>query len=571
MIDGLDSERLVDADDGAVSVSVVDGVLFVWERSGATERCHRGSVEELDVVFRGDECVVVRSGHVLGADESSTGAFRVEVFGPGGGDEELFSGSFESLPRLSGNGGFVVAVEQRGVSVTHVDSGDEVWDLRDGVQASVASHLGGSMVVAVETDEGEVLLVGFDREGSPAELAELSRGVIRGEFAANGDFYWTEEADGVGTLFLWRASEGDVERLDEDDGLQLAGVHGDAAVTLIADDLGVEFRRYAGSDDYRELDDVKADLGVYVIDGDYIYLDAAEIAAVVPLDGGDATESDFYDDIVLLGWHDGTLVFAADDGFSTTLVSIRSGEEQEIEYDRYDQIHAVQIDGDTLIATVQDGRAPQTIQLDVNTGKQRDDTPEYNDFTLIPTTTHPYRATIRASATGSENLSRSDSEQTETDTIEPPEVEDRESYDIEDDQRGLVDAVAGEVSDELLLAAFAADAEHLDMTDFTTGEISAGGRRDYYFVHVPRAPSSASRADAQVSIWTEGATDTYMQVYAITDSGDTFPMGSDDDSGSSQNAQLQLELESGTYLVEVTGYDESITGFYDLYVYGTHE
>ena len=393
-IDGFESERLVDVDDGRVTATVVDGVLFVRERSGETERCHRGSPEELDVVFRGDVCVVTRSGHVMGANKSSTGAFRVEVFGPEGSDEELFSGNFESLPRISDNGGFLVVFDSRGVTVTHVASGDEVWRQRDPVDFSQVSHLGGNTVMSVRADDGEVVLVGFDRDGHDEELTELSRGSVIGEFAASGDFYWTEETDGVGTLFMWRASEGDVDTLDDADNMRLAGVHGGAAVTVITDDLGAEFRRYPASGDYSELDDVKADIEDYYIEGDYVYINATEFAAVIPLNGDDAVESDFYDDIVLHDWRDGTLVFSADDGFSTVLVSIRTGSTEDTEYDRFDQLLTSQLDGNTLMATFQDGRAPKIVQFDTKSGEYRDDLPEYNDFTLVSYRAYPVRSWI---------------------------------------------------------------------------------------------------------------------------------------------------------------------------------
>jgi hypothetical protein len=66
---------------------------------------------------------------------------------------------------------------------------------------------------------------------------------------------------------------------------------------------------------------------------------------------------------------------------------------------------------------------------------------------------------------------------------------------------------------------------------------------------------------ARVSIATQGATDTILELY---DAG-SRRLAEDDDSGGGDNGRITQSLEGGTYFVQVKGYDRNTTGIYTLH------
>ncbi|MDC7218573.1 MAG: hypothetical protein PQJ59_01460 [Spirochaetales bacterium] len=69
-------------------------------------------------------------------------------------------------------------------------------------------------------------------------------------------------------------------------------------------------------------------------------------------------------------------------------------------------------------------------------------------------------------------------------------------------------------------------------------------------------------AFGEVTLYTEGMLDTYMDLY---DEYGNY-IASDDDGGKDSNARLEIDLNQGKYFVEVRPYDESGSGNYQMFL-----
>ena len=100
-----------------------------------------------------------------------------------------------------------------------------------------------------------------------------------------------------------------------------------------------------------------------------------------------------------------------------------------------------------------------------------------------------------------------------------------------------------------------AEATSVGAPSSTAGNLERNGDRDYFrFVLATGGP---------LSVYTTGSTDTYA---TLTRSGSSFRL-TDDDSGPGVNFRINVpDAQTGTYYVEVRGYETGTTGVYTLHV-----
>lgn len=123
------------------------------------------------------------------------------------------------------------------------------------------------------------------------------------------------------------------------------------------------------------------------------------------------------------------------------------------------------------------------------------------------------------------------------------------------------------ISDEVLLAALASRASYLSIMGDSTRHSSIGIERgnDYYFLNVP--PRGAQSTDIfRAVISTQGSTDTVMRLYEVHGADRVSLISSDDDGGQDLNSRIAWAFDAGLYLIEITGFDASVTGNYVLRV-----
>ena len=518
VIEGSEAEEIV-SESGAVGVVVVGDTLYLRESREGTQRCYRGSLDALDDlerVFRGDACTIAYSGHILGAS-SSGDSNRVTVWSPQGDETALSRANFQGLPVLSDNGRFVVSLDDEGVTVTSVDTGDRVWELDGGVYFDLVSHPNGHIALAAQASSGEVYLVAVDAGGNADEISEVQAGELVAEFAPSGDLFWLESSEGDrAILSVWDASQKEVFELADEEGLRLIGVHEGAAVTVIEDDLGALFQRFQPSDtDGTELHEFDDDYRGSLIYGDYLYVAGSEIASVIPLNGDEATDSLTWDAIELVDVSNGLLIAVGADGSSEVLFGVRSGSEDDIEYGEFDDVVSAQVYGNSLYATVRDGLDPETLVFDASSGDEQDEGPNYDGYRLVNNRTWPIRNMLSAVGYAQE--------------ISEP-------------------ASAVQIEEAGPFVQAESDRSYL-------GSLEGSGDRDTYEFFIPSG-------GANLYAETHGQIDVVAELFAADSN---LSIAYNDDDGSGSNALLDVFLESGWYVVEVRGYDSSVAGDYEIY------
>ena len=378
--------------EGEVGGVVVGDRVFLREVREGSERCYRGVVGDLERVFRGDVCWFVVSGHLLGADWSDD-VVGVRVESPEG--EELLRGRFGAVPVLSDDGGYLVVEDEKSVSVVSVESGEVVWESVGAVGVESVSGVGGGLLVGAQTADGHLVVAVVDG-GGVRELFETESDAVFGELGPSGGLFLVETT-GVGgsVLWGWDGTSDEVEELASHDGaLSLVGVADGSGVVVNRDDFGVRVRRFFPDGRQEDLYDFDDDSGLSfaeVRDG-VLYLVGAELAAVLPLNGGEGVESERWDRVTSRGIHDGLLVAAGLDGATEILFSL-SSEGYVVEYGEYDQIWNVSVHDQILYATVGNGEDVDTYAFDTQTGDPLDD-PEYRDAYLVANQQPPQRASI---------------------------------------------------------------------------------------------------------------------------------------------------------------------------------
>ncbi len=539
-INGLEYEEIISESRGA-GVIVADEALYVWEVRDSSWRCYRGSagdLGDLERVTRGDFCTVTRSGHVMGVDQSDD-SYRVRVWAPEGGDEELLRANFAARPVISENGLFLVGVDDRGVTVTSVESGDRVWELDGGVGFELASHPDGYIAVAVEAEGGEVVLTVLDRDGTADEITEVTSGTLDAEFAASGDLFWIERmADGDSVLSVWDASDDHGTALVDERDLNMVGVYKDSAVTVKEDDFGALFERFSLIDSSGvELHEFEDEVRGWIMRGDFLYVIGSETVSVVPLSVGDPVDSFEWDRVRMLDSYDGVLVAVGHDGSFEILFSIRAGSDDDVEYGQYDEVVSAQLYGNTLYATVRDGSDIETLAFVASSGDAHDNNIDYDGYRLI----NSRESTIRSYLSAPGNR------------VEP----------FASEESGDVDAGA-QLADEM-------DYDGQYYSDYYSAswisigglayedDISSSGQIHSYVFEVPGDGTL-------VILETRGSMDTYIELFQLLSPGRESIIDSNDDGGESTNARIALWLESGWYIVTVTGYSGS-TGDYTLVTY----
>lgn len=529
VIEGSDVEEIV-SESGNVGVVVLGDTLYLRESREGTQRCYRGSLDALDDlerVFRGDACTITYSGHVMGAS-SSGDSYRVTVWTPQGDDTALSRANFPGLPAISDNGRFVVSRDDEGVTVTSVDTGDRIWELDGGVDFDLASHPDGHIALVAEASSGEVYLVVVDPDGNADELLEVRDGQIVAEFAPSGDLFWLEsKQDNRGVLSVWDSSEKNLFELADEEGLQFIGVDESAAVTVIEDDLGALFQRFLPTDtEGTELHEFDDDVWMSLIYGDYLYVAGSEIASVIPLDGGEGTDSLTWDAIALLDVSNGLLIAVGSDGSSEVLFSIRSGSEDDLEYGEFDDVVSAQAYGDTLYATVRDGLGLETLAFDVSSGDPQDDGPDYDGYRLLNSRIWPIRNTLSAFGYAQ-------------DVTVPVEE---------------APALAEEPVPATTIAPVAA--QIVESGGYYIGFLAGSGDSNRYTFEIP---SGGRWLNAE----TYGQMDVVAELFPV---GSNFGIAYSDDDGTDANARLDVYLDAGWYVIEVRGYSSDVTGNYEIYV-----
>lgn len=99
-----------------------------------------------------------------------------------------------------------------------------------------------------------------------------------------------------------------------------------------------------------------------------------------------------------------------------------------------------------------------------------------------------------------------------------------------------------------------ATAHSVTMNSSTNGNLETGGDVDAFAITMASAGT--------LSVTTTGTTDTYGTLL----DANCNPLQTDDDSGTDYNFAISTTVAAGTYYVEVSGYDASITGAYTLVV-----
>ena len=380
--------------EGEVGGVVVEDMVFLREVREGSERCYRGPVGDVERVFRGDVCFFGGSGHLLGADRSDGDVVAVRVESPEG--MELLRGRFEVVPELSSDGRFLVVADDGGVSVVSVESGGVVWEVEGAVGVEHVSGGSGALVVGAQTSDGQ-LVVAVVGEGGVREVFETESDAVFAEWGPSGGLFLVETTpEGSSVLYGWDGTSDQVEELAVHDGaLLLVGVDDGYGVVVNRDDFGVRVRRFSSGGDEEDIYDFDDDSGLgfaRVRDG-VLYLVGAEKAAVLPLAGGEPTESDQWDQVSSRGIHDGMLIAAGLDGTTETLFSL-SPEGTVVEYGEYDQVRDVAVHDGILYATVSDGEDTDTYAFDTQTGDTVD-TVDYRDYYLISNRQSPQRNSIQ--------------------------------------------------------------------------------------------------------------------------------------------------------------------------------
>ncbi len=532
VIDGDDYQQITGSESSTVSAVVVGEILYVKEENEGTQRCYRGPPNDLERVSRGDHCDITRSGHVFIADRSDD-SHRIRVESPAG--DELLRANFPTRPAISANGLFLVVVEEHGVIVTSVETGDRVWGLEDGVGYDFASHRDGYLAIAAQAADGELVLAIVDTEGNAYEVAEIVEGSLVAEFSGSGNLFWTETGEGSSNLLsAWDASQRDVIELGDEEDLGLVGVFEDSAVTATEDDFGVLFQRFLLDGSVRELHEFEEVSGLrfVLIEGDYLYAVGNELASVVPLREGEAVDSEPWDQLSALDHHDGSLVLAGTDGSSEVLFRISAGSSDDVEYGQYDAIGSAQIYGDTLYASVRGGSRVDTLAFDVSSGDELDDE-DYGGYELVNVRRRSVTDTLSARASQSAApVAVDETPVSNSRVISGEAYADYYEADLID-QRGIV------VS--------------------RSGSIDSAGDSDLY---VFESPDSASLSGGgPLIVETFGSMDTVVDLYRIRSLGDESRVLSDDDGGEGNSSLIETWVEPGWYIVIVRGYEDSTGGY----------
>ena len=523
------NEQIIDSNDGAISTVIVEETALVREAKDTSQRCYRGSLEDLERVYRGDYCEITGSGHVLGIDASDE-VYKVRLQSPQG--DEILRGTFSSRPRIADNGLFLVAAGQRALTVTSVESGDRVWELQGGTGFDMASHHGGYLALAVEAPVGEVELILIDAGSNPQSLTELASGSLVAEFAESGSLFWIEhEPDRSDVLFAWDSSQDEVVKLAEEKELHLLGVYGDSAVIVTEDDFGMLLHQFTLEGESRELHEVDDNsmLQATYIEGDYLYIASGEMVSVVPLNGGEPVDSETWDSVTLLDFYRGSLVAAGVDRSSTVLFRISTGSGAYVEYGEFDEIRSAQLYGDTLYASIVEGSGMDTVLFDASSGERLESDISYDGYRVINSRPITVRSTLNSDDT----------------RLSIPEADVQEfagtNYASDDGER------------------------QLSIGDSWSDSISSSGEVDSYIIRVTDSSSAFSDGEATVVLETHGVTDTYVEIYQLDDSHRGFLYDFDDDSGNGYNARVEAQLVPGNYRVDVAGALGS-TGDYEIYV-----
>lgn len=377
---------------GRLEAVVVDDVLYIRETRDGSRRCYRGVVDDLERVFRGDDCWFAESGHLIGVNRTD-GTFAVTVWSPGG--DELLTGSYGVIPDLSSNGEFLVVVDESELGVrvlTTSGGGEDVWSLDEGYRAEFASSPSGHLAVASQTAGSGVVLAVIDGDGAAWELAEAD-GAVEAEFNDDGDLFWIEHGDFSGdddVLSMWDASSGEARELAVEEGLKLVGVYGDYAVAFTEDDFGICVGRFPSEDDcaLHEMDDSTGLRYRGIIDG-HLFLIGGNMASLVPLSGGNPVDSEKWDEVEFANLQGGMLFAAGRDGSSWSLFGLDPGLDKPREYGEYNTVPvAAAVGGELFVTTTSGGVA--TLAYDISTGEQIDEI-EYRGYSLIPNLNPPAR------------------------------------------------------------------------------------------------------------------------------------------------------------------------------------
>ncbi|MCY3889397.1 MAG: hypothetical protein OXG50_05820 [bacterium] len=549
----VEGEEFVEVVSGGEDVSAVvaGGALYVRETRDGTQRCYRGAsgaLDDLERVFRGDFCSVSRSGHIMGA-ELSGDQWRVRVWPPGS-DDEVLRANFDALPAISGNGLFLVSGDEDGVAVTSVESGDRVWELGGAFGYDMMAHPAGHVALAVQAEGGEAVLVLVEADGTSTEVAEVAQGDLEAMFSAAGDLVWLHTgSDGVGELFSWSLAAGEELDLADEEDLELVGVWEDSAITVIEDDFGALFQRFPldGSAvvEFHEFEDDA--VWFARVDGDHLYVFGWEKASVVPLKGGDPIDSETWDGIDVLDFADGTLVAAGQDGSTQVLFSITAGADDDVEYDQYDDIASAQIYKNTVYASVTDDNDTDTIAYNLKTGDPHDDN-DYPGYRLINTrqrTTTP-QLTAYANAQPPQPT---------------PEPADEPAAPAPDDTPAPAPVATEAPAPAPDLGTYFANlfgAQWLSLGDYRFEGIDQQGEVDKYIFEI--------QGTQTIIMETISSMDTFIELYEVFESGVTSSLYYDDDGGTDSSSRLDVTLAPGWYLLEVSGYDGTNTGLYELYI-----
>ena len=101
-------------------------------------------------------------------------------------------------------------------------------------------------------------------------------------------------------------------------------------------------------------------------------------------------------------------------------------------------------------------------------------------------------------------------------------------------------------------------AQWLSLGDYRFEGIDQQGEVDKYIFEIQETQT--------IIMETISSMDTFIELYEVFESGVTSSLYYDDDGGTDSSSRLDVTLAPGWYLLEVSGYDGTNTGLYELYI-----
>ncbi len=372
--------------DDVLDVMVLDDEVLVRE-IGSSDKCYRGTVAEIDDVFRGDHCEFAFNGDLLTADVRGE-VVEVEVFDREG--TVILEGNFDEVPLVTSDGTKLVVPTDDGIDVLSVATGRDVFSVASEGDVLWRSGPRELVLVGESGTDGSVSLTVHDSQGGGQRLASLPEGMIEASFTAAGDVIWMEiDPDGGASMHRWSVADASTSQVTTGGELTFVGMYGDDVVLIDVDDSGLSLQRVNPSGVASVVWDHPAQdqmVGYAAVRGDAVAVtsfavgEGGELAALVPLDGGEPTLSDGWDFVVMLDHTDDAFFVSGRDGEESVAVLMADGAVEEMA--DYPSISHGALFDDVVLVTAHDDNDVDTFVIDRGTG-EIDETQDLDGYSLV--------------------------------------------------------------------------------------------------------------------------------------------------------------------------------------------